>query len=104
MTDISLGCTRISPSTFEVELVDGLHFRIRLPYEAARTLLNVIDKTLKTPSANECVHHEGIRFDTWNDGNNRYGIRFDDGISSVTARVEATALDSFADQLETALE
>ena len=76
MPDISLNCTRLDSNVIEIEFDDGLlHYRLNLSSNAAHTLLTLIDSVLKEPSANKLERIEDLRFDVWDDGGNRYGIR-----------------------------
>ena len=95
MPDISLTCTRLDSNVIEIEFDDGLlHYRLNLSSNAAHTLLTLIDSVLKEPSANKLERIEDLRFDVWDDGGNRYGIRVSNH------RVSAIELDTFADKLE----
>ena len=98
MPDISLNCTRLDSNVIEIEFDDGLlHY---LSPNAAHTLLTLIDSVLKEPSANKLERIEDLRFDVWDDGGNRYGIRVSNHGASITGRVSAIELDTFADKLE----
>ena len=74
--------------------------RFTLSPNAAHTLLTLIDSVLKEPSANKLERIEDLRFDVWDDGGNRYGIRVSNHGASITGRVSAIELDTFADKLE----
>ena len=74
MPDVSLNCTRLDSNVIEIEFDDGLlHYRLNLSPNAAHTL---------------------------DDGGNRYGIRVSNHGASITGRVSAIELDTFADKLE----
>ena len=101
MPDISLNCTRLDSNVIEIEFDHGLlHYRLNLSPNAAHTLLTLIDSVLKEPSANKLERIEDLRFDVWDDGGNRYGIRVSNHGASITGRVSAIELDTFADKLE----
>ena len=96
-----LNCTRLDSNVIEIEFDDGLlHYRLNLSPNAAHTLLTLIDSVLKEPSANKLERIEDLRFDVWDDGGNRYGIRISNHGASITGRVSAIELDTFADKLE----
>lgn len=101
MPDISLNCTRLDSNVIEIEFDDGLlHYRLNLSPNAVHTLLTLIDSVLKEPSANKLERIEDLRFDVWDDGGNRYGIRVSNHGASITGRVSVIELDTFADKLE----